>query len=150
MYLLEHDANSLLAQHGIAVPKGILLTQHDDFDPQSCRCRAMGGVVPFYATDQRTEGVLVIGEIGGHEEEEFAAAMTAHRFSKPVFALIAGRTAPSGVSMGHARALVHGSHGTFEAKKSALEAAGATVFDAQCDGGRHRSETEDIRITDPV
>jgi succinyl-CoA synthetase alpha subunit len=86
-------------------------------------------LVPFYAADERTEGVLVIGEIGGHEEEEFAAAITAHKFSKPVFALIAGRTAPSGVSMGHAGALVHGSHGTFEGKKSALEAAGATVFD---------------------
>jgi succinyl-CoA synthetase alpha subunit len=86
-------------------------------------------LVPFYAADERTEGVLVIGEIGGHEEEDFAAAITAHGFAKPVFALIAGRTAPSGVSMGHAGALVHGSHGTFEGKKSALEAAGATVFD---------------------
>lgn len=86
-------------------------------------------LVPFFAADERTEGVLVIGEIGGHEEEDFAQALTAHHFSKPVFALIAGRTAPSGVAMGHAGALVHGSHGTFEAKRAALEAAGATVFD---------------------
>ncbi len=86
-------------------------------------------LVPFFAADERTEGVLVIGEIGGHEEEDFAQALTAHKFSKPVFALIAGRTAPSGVAMGHAGALVHGSHGTFEAKRAALEAAGATVFD---------------------
>jgi succinyl-CoA synthetase alpha subunit len=47
-----------------------------------------------------------------------------------VFALIAGRTAPAGVAMGHAGALVHGSHGTFEAKKAALENAGVTVFDS--------------------
>jgi succinyl-CoA synthetase alpha subunit len=86
-------------------------------------------LVPFYASDERTEAVLLIGEIGGHEEEDFAAALAARRFAKPVYALIAGRTAPSGVSMGHAGALVHGSHGTFDAKKAALEAAGATVFD---------------------
>ena len=87
-------------------------------------------LVPFYAADERTEAVLVIGEIGGHEEEDFAAALREQKFPKPVFALIAGRTAPSGVAMGHAGALVHGSHGTFEAKRSALEVAGATVFDS--------------------
>jgi succinyl-CoA synthetase alpha subunit len=87
-------------------------------------------LVPFFAQDERTSGVLVIGEIGGHEEEEFAAALHRHAFSKPVFALIAGRTAPAGVSMGHAGALVHGSHGTFEAKRAAMENAGVTVFDS--------------------
>ena len=86
-------------------------------------------LVPFLAADERTRGVLVIGEIGGHDEEDFAATLRAERFSKPVFALIAGRTAPSGVSMGHAGALVHGSHGTFDAKRAALEGAGVTVFD---------------------
>ena len=86
-------------------------------------------LVPFFARDERTSGLLVIGEIGGTEEEEFAAALREHKFSKPVFALIAGKTAPSGVSMGHAGALVHGVHGTFEAKREALESAGATVFD---------------------
>jgi succinyl-CoA synthetase alpha subunit len=87
-------------------------------------------LVPFFAADDRTRGLLIIGEIGGHEEEDFAAALRAHRFAKPVFALIAGRTAPEGIAMGHAGALTHGSHGTFEAKKAALEAAGVTVFDA--------------------
>ena len=87
-------------------------------------------LVPFYAGDERTEAILVIGEIGGHEEEDFAAALREQKFAKPVYALIAGRTAPSGVAMGHAGALVHGSHGTFEAKRAALEAAGATVFDS--------------------
>jgi succinyl-CoA synthetase alpha subunit len=86
-------------------------------------------LVPFFAQDERTSGVLVIGEIGGNEEEEFAAALRAHSFSKPVFALVAGKTAPSGVSMGHAGALVHGTHGTFEAKREALERAGVIVFD---------------------
>jgi succinyl-CoA synthetase alpha subunit len=85
-------------------------------------------LVPFYAADAQTEAVLIIGEIGGAEEEEFARAVTAHGFRKPAFALIAGRSAPEGVNMGHAGALVHGSHGTYAAKKAALEAAGVRVF----------------------
>ena len=85
-------------------------------------------LVPFYAADERTRGVLIIGEIGGNEEEEFAQALAAQRFPKPVFALIAGRSAPEGVTMGHAGALVHGSHGTYAAKRAALEFAGVAVF----------------------
>lgn len=85
-------------------------------------------LVPFYASDERTRALLVIGEIGGAEEEEFAQALTAHKFSKPAFALIAGRSAPEGVTMGHAGALIHGSHGTYASKRAALEAAGVTVF----------------------
>ena len=85
-------------------------------------------LVPFYAQDKQTKALLIIGEIGGHEEEDFAAACIAQQFTKPVFALIAGRSAPEGVTMGHAGALVHGSHGTWNAKRQALEAAGATVF----------------------
>ncbi|HEX9674166.1 MAG TPA: succinate--CoA ligase subunit alpha [Burkholderiales bacterium] len=85
-------------------------------------------LVPFYADDSRTGALLVIGEIGGTDEEEFAQALTAKRFAKPVFALLAGRSAPEGVTMGHAGALVHGSHGTYAAKRAALEAAGVRVF----------------------
>lgn len=85
-------------------------------------------LVPFYAADAQTEGLLIIGEIGGHEEEDFAAALMAQRFPKPVFALIAGRTAPEGIAMGHAGALMHGSHGTYEAKRTALLSAGVQVF----------------------
>ncbi len=84
-------------------------------------------LVPFYAADPQSEALLIIGEIGGNEEEDFAAALTAQRFAKPVFALIAGRSSPEGVTMGHAGALVHGSHGGYAAKKAALEKAGATV-----------------------
>jgi succinyl-CoA synthetase alpha subunit len=84
-------------------------------------------LVPYYGADAKTQALLVIGEIGGHEEEDFAAALQAHGFSKPVFALIAGRSAPEGVTMGHAGALTHGSHGTFATKRAALEAAGVAV-----------------------
>lgn len=85
-------------------------------------------LVPFFVADAQTEAVLIIGEIGGTEEEEFAQALRAQRFGKPVYALIAGRSAPEGVSMGHAGALVHGAHGTYAAKRAALEAAQVQVF----------------------
>jgi succinyl-CoA synthetase alpha subunit len=85
-------------------------------------------LIPFYAQDEQTQALLIIGEIGGSEEEEFAAALTEQRFAKPVFALIAGSTAPEGVTMGHAGALVHGAHGSFASKRAALSAAGVEVF----------------------
>ena len=85
-------------------------------------------LVPFYAADEKTAALLIIGEIGGAEEEQFAASLNALRFAKPVFALIAGRSAPEGMSMGHAGALVHGAHGSYAVKKAALEAAGVEVF----------------------
>jgi len=85
-------------------------------------------LVPFFAADAQTEALLIIGEIGGTDEEEFAAALAGHHFGKPVFALIAGRSSPEGVMMGHAGALVHGSYGGYAAKQAALEQAGATVF----------------------
>lgn len=86
-------------------------------------------LVPFYATDASTRALLIIGEIGGQDEEDFAATLQTHAFAKPVFALIAGRTAPEGVAMGHAGALIYGNHGGYATKRAALEAAGVTVFD---------------------
>ena len=85
-------------------------------------------LVAFYAADEKTAAVLIIGEIGGAEEEQFAASLIESRFPKPVFALIAGRSAPEGTSMGHAGALVHGAHGSYAVKRAALEAAGVEVF----------------------
>ena len=120
---LSYESGYRLAQRGVGTSTWI------GVGGDSVKGLRYADLVPFYAHDERTKAVLLIGEIGGHEEEDFAAALTAQHFAKPVYALIAGRTAPSGVSMGHAGALVHGSHGTFEAKKAALEAAGATVFD---------------------
>jgi succinyl-CoA synthetase alpha subunit len=85
-------------------------------------------LVPLFRDDAGTRGLLVIGEIGGSEEEELAAALEAVGFDKPVFVLLAGSHAPEGVTMGHAGALVHGSHGTMESKRAALARAGALVF----------------------
>ncbi len=90
-------------------------------------------LVPFFAADARTRALVMIGEIGGSEEEELAAALTAHHFTKPVFALVAGRSAREGVTMGHAGAMVHGDAGSFASKQAALEAAGARVFGAVAD-----------------
>ena len=87
-------------------------------------------LVPFFAADGRTKAVVVIGEIGGSEEEELAAALIEHKFQKPVFALVAGRSAREGVTMGHAGAMVHGDAGSWTSKQAALEKAGVAVFGA--------------------
>jgi succinyl-CoA synthetase alpha subunit len=86
-------------------------------------------LVPFFAAHAPTRALVIIGEIGGSEEEELAAALAAQRFAKPVLALVAGRSAREGVTMGHAGAMVHGEAGSWASKQAALEAAGARVFD---------------------
>jgi len=80
----------------------------------------------MFENDPETEGVVLIGEIGGSAEQE-AAEYIRHHMSKPVFGFIAGRTAPPGRRMGHAGAIVSGGSGTAEAKFEALENAGANV-----------------------
>jgi succinyl-CoA synthetase alpha subunit len=85
-------------------------------------------LVPVFEADAATKGMLVIGEIGGTEEEELADALIRQRARKPVFALIAGASAPQGVMMGHAGALVEGGRGTARSKTAALEHAGVHVF----------------------
>lgn len=119
---LSYEAGYRLVQRGI----GQSIWVGVGGDPVKGTCFA--DLVPFYASDPATGAVLVIGEIGGRDEEEFAEALIAHRFAKPVFALIAGRSSPEGVTMGHAGALVHGAYGSFAAKQAALERAGVRVF----------------------
>ncbi|MFB6248985.1 MAG: succinate--CoA ligase subunit alpha [Salinibacter sp.] len=80
----------------------------------------------MFEDDPDTEGVVLIGEIGGSDEQEAARYIRDH-MSTPVFGFIAGRTAPPGRRMGHAGAIVSGGSGTAEAKFEALEAAGATI-----------------------
>jgi succinyl-CoA synthetase alpha subunit len=83
-------------------------------------------VLERFEADDETETVVLVGEIGGDEEEK-AAAFIQESMTKPVFAYIAGFTAPPGKTMGHAGAIISGSSGTAEAKKAALEACGVRV-----------------------
>jgi succinyl-CoA synthetase alpha subunit len=83
-------------------------------------------VLARFEDDAQTELIVMVGEIGGDEEEK-AAAYIAEHITKPVISYIAGFSAPPGKTMGHAGAIISGSSGTAQAKKEALEARGIEV-----------------------
>jgi succinyl-CoA synthetase alpha subunit len=83
-------------------------------------------VLERFEADPETELIVLVGEIGGDEEEK-AARYVQERVTKPVLAYIAGFSAPPGKTMGHAGAIISGSSGTALAKKEALEAVGIRV-----------------------
>ncbi|MEA3340512.1 MAG: succinate--CoA ligase subunit alpha [Chloroflexota bacterium] len=83
-------------------------------------------VLEMFENDPLTEQVVLIGEIGGSDEER-AARFVAERMTKPVTAFIAGRTAPPGKRMGHAGAIIQGGSGTAAEKIAAFEAVGVRV-----------------------
>ena len=83
-------------------------------------------VLQLFEDDPDTDQVVLIGEIGGTDEQK-AAEFIANRMSKPVTAFIAGQTAPPGRRMGHAGAIISGGEGTAAEKMAALKAAGAQV-----------------------
>ncbi len=88
----------------------------------------------LFEKDPQTEGIIMVGEIGGTAEEEAAEFIKAN-VSKPVVAYIAGVTAPAGKRMGHAGAIISGGKGTAEDKIAALETAGVDVVRALTDMG---------------
>jgi len=94
------------------------------------------GSLERFNDDPETGLVVLIGEIGGDDEER-AASFIAEKITKPVVGYIAGFTAPPGKRMGHAGAIITGSRGTAQAKAEALEAAGVKV-------GRTPSEVAEL------
>ena len=93
----------------------------------------------LFEADPQTEGVIMVGEIGGTDEEAAAEYIQAH-VSKPVVAYIAGVTAPPGKRMGHAGAIIAGGKGTAAAKFEALDAAGVTTVRSPAELGSKMAE----------
>lgn len=92
-------------------------------------------VLEMFEKDPQTEGVLMIGEIGGSAEEAAAEWIKGH-MKKPVAAFIAGQTAPPGKRMGHAGAIISGGKGTAKDKMRALSQAGVNVASSPADMGK--------------
>ena len=94
-------------------------------------------VISAFQEDDDTEAIVMIGEIGGTDEEQAAAFIKEH-VTKPVFGFIAGRSAPKGKRMGHAGAIISGGgEGTAESKINAMLEAGAKI-------GNHPGEVADL------
>src|SRR5258706_14914619 len=86
-------------------------------------------VLPLFAADPATAAVVMVGEIGGSDEEDAAEHVIARGFGKPVVAFISGRTAPPGKRMGHAGAIISGNKGTAQSKIDSLTTAAASIAD---------------------
>lgn len=89
-------------------------------------------VLPLFEADPRTEAVVLVGEIGG-SDEEIAAEYIQNHMTKPVVGFISGRTAPPGKRMGHAGAIISGGKGSPQSKVKALTEAGVPIADTPSD-----------------
>ncbi len=94
--------------------------------------RNLADILERFEEDADTDAVIVVGEVGG-EQEEKAAGFIARRMTKPVAVYIAGRYSPQGKRMGHAGAIVRGATGTVAGKQEALREAGATILETPID-----------------
>ena len=100
--------------------------------------------IEMFMNDPQTDGIVMIGEIGGNLEAN-AAEWIKENGTKPVVAFIAGETAPTGRTMGHAGAIVGGENDTAQAKKRILRASGITVVDSPADIGEAMAELMNVK-----